>query len=100
MGHRLCGIYHQRHCRRHLLRLRYDVDDGTVCTFGLESVHGGLLSIFARRTLRQPQIHATKTDTRTHTRTHTHYAEENTLFFMQGPRGGPRFFSFDVNNVF
>ena len=30
----------------------------------------------------------------------THYAEENTLFFMQGPRGGPRFFYFDVTNVF
>ena len=28
------------------------------------------------------------------------YAEENTLFFMQGPRGGPRFFYFDVTNVF
>ena len=28
------------------------------------------------------------------------YAEENTLFFMQGPRGGPRSFYFDVTNVF
>ena len=27
------------------------------------------------------------------------YAEENTLFFMQGPRGGPRFFYIDATNV-
>ena len=31
---------------------------------------------------------------------HTDYAEENTFFFMQGPRGGPRSFYFDVINVF
>ena len=28
------------------------------------------------------------------------YAGENTLFFMEAPRGRPRFFNFDVNNVF
>ena len=32
--------------------------------------------------------------------TDTHYAEEITLFFTQGPRGGPRFFYFDSTNVF
>ena len=32
--------------------------------------------------------------------THVHYAEENTLFFMQGPKGGPRFFYFDATHVF
>ena len=29
-----------------------------------------------------------------------HCAEENTLFFMLGPRGGPRSLYFDVTNVF
>ena len=31
---------------------------------------------------------------------HRDYAEENALFFMLGPRGGPRFFYSDVINIF
>ena len=39
-------------------------------------------------------------ETEQHATIHEQYAEENTLFFMQGPRGGPRSFYFDATNVF